>query len=538
MTSSPARSSRTHSATSGGGDSRTSGKLLAAGLIGSSIEWYDFFLYGTAAALVFPDVFFPESSAMAGTLLSFSTFWAGFLARPIGGVVAGHLGDRYGRKAMVVASMSLMGACTFLIGCLPGADVVGVLAPVLLVLLRFAQGLACGAQWGGIVLLLTESASPKRKGYVGTYGQMGVSLGVLIGNGAFLLASRAASDEAFLSWGWRVPFLASGVLLPVVMYVQRRVEDSPDFRRLARESAKGERAEVAKAPVVEVIRSRWRTVLLAAGLLAGTNCLFYVSIAGVVSYGADDLGLDRDDLLLVTLPVTALGALFVLVSGHLSDRVGRRPMILVGAALIVVWAFPYFWLVNTRSLGLLALAVAVGSIGQSLTYGPIAAYIGELFDPRVRYSGASLAYQLSALTVSGGTPLIMTAIIGGTGSTTWVSVFIAAMGLVTFGCAWALRETNPAAVRSDPLAVPGATAAGGRRAGTGAPHPGAPAPGPGHDRSGGGVAGLRTPRRTALQLARRPLLRRLRPARDVRRRDGVRGHRGAQTVPPCVRHRM
>lgn len=442
----------------GRGDTRAPGKLLAAGLIGSSIEWYDFFLYGTAAALVFPHVFFPGSSALTGTLLSFSTFWAGFLARPLGGVVAGHLGDRYGRKAMVVASMSLMGAGTFLIGCLPGAGAMGALAPVLLVLLRFVQGLACGAQWGGIVLLLTESASPKRKGYVGTYGQMGVSLGVFLGNGAFLLASRLVSDDAFLSWGWRIPFLASGVLLPVVMYVQRRVEDSPDFRRLATENAEGDRAKVAKAPVIEVIRSGWRTVLLASGLLAGTNCLFYISIAGVVSYAADDLGLDRDSILLVTLPVTALGAVFVLASGRLSDRVGRRPMILIGAALIVVWAFPYFWLVNTGSLALLGVAVIVGGIGQSLTYGPIAAYIGELFEPHVRYSGASLAYQLSALTISGGTPLIMTAIIGGTGATTWVSVFVAAMGLLTFGCAWALRETNPASVRQDPHAVPGVRA--------------------------------------------------------------------------------
>ncbi|MGY0489718.1 MFS transporter [Streptomyces sp. WG-D5] len=442
------------------GAPRASGKLLAAGLIGSSIEWYDFFLYGTAAALVFPQVFFPESSALTGTLLSFSTFWAGFLARPIGGVVAGHLGDRHGRKAMVVISMALMGVCTFLIGCLPGAGVLGAAAPLLLVLLRFVQGLACGAQWGGIALLLTESASPKRKGYAGTFGQMGVSLGVFLGNGAFLLASAVTSDEAFMSWGWRVPFLASAVLLPVVMYVQNKVEDSPEFRRLSEQAAaKSEREKVARAPIVEVIRTKWRTVLLAAGLLAGTNCLFYISIAGVVSYAAEHLGLDKDAILLVALPTTAVGALFVLWAGQLSDRVGRRPTVLVGAALIVLWAFPYFWLVNTGSLLWLGVAVLIGGFGQSLTYGPLAAYIGELFEPRVRYSGASLAYQIAALTISGGTPLIMTAIIGGTGGTTWVSVFVAVMGLLTFGSAWVLRETNPREVREDPTAVPGAPAA-------------------------------------------------------------------------------
>ncbi|OLT20834.1 MFS transporter [Actinomadura sp. CNU-125] len=433
---------------------RGQGKLLSAGLIGSSIEWYDFFLYGTAAALVFPEVFFPDSSATTGILLSFSTFWAGFVARPIGGVIAGHLGDRHGRKKIVVASMVMMGLGTFLIGCLPGAGTIGVLAPTLLVMLRFVQGLACGAQWGGVVLLLTESASPKRKGFAGTFGQMGVSFGVFLGSTVFLAASRLTSEQAFTDWGWRVPFLASALMFPVALYIQTKVEDTPEFRELAAEAA-GKHRRIVKAPVKEAIKGHWRTILLASGLLSGTNALFYVSIAGVVSYATTELDVSRDAVLSVSIPITLLGAVLVLGSGWISDRIGRRPLIILGAALIAVWAFPYFWLVDTGSIALIAVAIGVGGIGQSLTYGPLAAYIGELLEPNVRLSGASLAYQLSSITVSGGTPFIMAAILKETGSTFLVSTFIAAMGLITLVCAWVLRETNPATVRNDPDALPG-----------------------------------------------------------------------------------
>lgn len=431
-------------------------KLLAAGLIGSSIEWYDFFLYGTAAALVFPHVFFPDSSPLMGTLLSFSTFWAGFVARPIGGLVAGHFGDRYGRKPVVVVCLLLMGLATFLIGCLPSAAAIGVLAPILLVTLRFLQGIACGGQWGGIVLLLTESADPKRRGFAGTFGQMGVPCGVILGNVAFLTATAAMSNEVFLDWGWRIPFLASAALFPVVLYIQTRVEDTPEFRELQAEvAAKRPEQQVVQAPLAEAIRTHWRKILLGCGLLAATNSLFYISIAGVLSYGTTELGMNRNSILAISLASSLVGLGFILWSGWISDRVGRRPMIMIGAAALVLWAFPYFWLVNTANLVLFAVAVTVGSIFQSMTYGPLAAYLGELFEPNVRLSGASLAYQLAAVTVSGGTPFIMTALIANTGTTTLVSVFVALMGTLTLFSAWMLKETNPAAVRRDPKAVPG-----------------------------------------------------------------------------------
>jgi len=427
-------------------------KLLAVGLVGSSIEWYDFFLYGTAAALVFPTVFFPHSSALTGTLLAFSTFWAGFVARPIGGVLAGHLGDKYGRKPVVVTCLALMGAATFLIGCLPSAAAVGALAPVLLVALRFVQGLAAGGQWGGIMLLLTESAGPKRRGFAGTFGQTSVPVAVIMSNLIFVAASGLMPDDAFLSWGWRIPFLISVVMLPVVLYIQARVEDTPEFRELRREVSA---SAVVRAPLAKVVRDRWRTILLGCGMLSATNSLFYVSISGLLSYGTNSLGLDRDPLLAVVL-ISSVAMLVVIPwSGHLSDKVGRRPLILVGGLGVAAWAFPYFGLVDTASLPLILVAVLVGFVFQTLTYGPIASFLGELFAPNVRYSGASLSYQLSAIIVSGGTPFLMTALIARTGSTMPVAAYIMLMGLITFGCAWFLPETNPAEVRDDPHAVPG-----------------------------------------------------------------------------------
>ncbi|MFE9680795.1 MFS transporter [Streptomyces sp. NPDC006285] len=433
---------------------RASRKLLAAGLVASSMEWYDFFLYGTAAALVFPRVFFPDSSVLAGTLLAFSTFWAGFVARPIGGVLAGHFGDRYGRKPVVVTCLALMGAATFLIGCLPSAAAVGALAPTLLVVLRFVQGLAAGGQWGGIMLLLTESAGPKRRGFAGTFGQTSVPVAVIVSNLIFVAASGLMPEDAFLSWGWRIPFLVSVVMFVVVLYVQTRVEDTPEFHELRRQSSRPQ-STVVRAPLAQVIRNRWGTILLGCGLLSATNSLFYVSISGLLSYGTDSLGLDRDPLLAVVLASSVAMLVTLPWSGHLSDRLGRRPLILVGGMGVAVWAFPYFRLVDTASLPLIFVAVTVGFVFQCLTYGPIASYLGELFEPAVRYSGASLAYQLSAIIVSGGTPFLMTALIAEAGSTVPVAAYIMAMGLITFASAWFLPETNPAAVRADPHAVPG-----------------------------------------------------------------------------------
>jgi MFS family permease len=423
-------------------DRRSLRKLMAAGLIGSSIEWYDFFIYATAAALVFGELFFPNASPLVGTLLAFSTFWAGFIARPIGGLVFGHFGDKVGRKPALVTCLVLMGSATFLIGLLPTAGSIGVLAPIALVVLRFLQGIAVGGQWGGVILLLTENAGRDRQGRAGTFGQMGVPIGVILGNIVFLVVSATVSPESFVSWGWRIPFLASAVLLPVVMFIQLRVEDTPVFRQLQERHEHAPEAQVAQAPITEVVRKHRRPVLLGAGLLFGTNAIFYISIAGVLDYATRDLGVDRDELLAVTLAASAISVFIIYFSGVVSDRVGRRPPILLGAAVIALWAFPFFWLIDTASLPLIFLALVGGLIGSSLTYGPLAAFLAELFEPRIRYSGASLAYQLAAILVSGGTPFLMTALLAATGTSASVSAYIFLMGAITFVSALVLRETR------------------------------------------------------------------------------------------------
>ncbi|MEV4647403.1 MFS transporter [Saccharopolyspora sp. NPDC049357] len=417
---------------------RTPKKLLGAALIASSIEWYDFFIYATAAALVFGTQFFPNASPLIGVLLSFATFWAGFVARPIGGLVFGHLGDKIGRKPAVVTCLIMMGTATFLIGVLPGAGTIGVAAPILLVTLRFLQGIAVGGQWGGIVLLLTENSASGKRGMAGTFGQMGVPFGVIFGNLAFLGVGAMMSQEAFLSWGWRLPFLFSAVLAPVVLYIQLKIEDTPVFQELQERQEK----KVVKAPLMEVLRDHKRSVLLGAGLLFATNTFFYIGISGLLDYGTRELGLPRQQLLGVTLLTSLVGIFVIFFSGSWSDRLGRRPMILIGAGMLALWSFPFFWLIDTASIWLIALAGCIGSVGQSMTYGPLAAYLSELFHPRVRYSGASLAYQLAAILVSGGTPFIMTALLAATGTSASVSVFLLAMSVCTFAAAFYLRETH------------------------------------------------------------------------------------------------
>ncbi|SES20206.1 MFS transporter [Lentzea albida] len=421
-------------------EQKTLRRLMAAGLVGSSLEWYDFFIYATAAALVFPKLFFPEATPIVALLLSFSTFWAGFIARPLGGLVFGHVGDRVGRKPALVICLALMAGATFLIGLLPTTASIGVGAPLLLVLLRFLQGIAVGGQWGGVVLLLTESAGPRKRGFAGTFGQAGVPIGVLLGNVAFISATTSLSPEAFASWGWRVPFLASALLFPVVLFIQLKVEDSPVFKELQERRANA--PAVKHAPLKEALRTHRKPILLGAGLMFASNAIFYVSIAGVLSYATTTLGLSRESVLVVSLLSSLVSVPVILYAGALSDRMGRRPLIIAGTVGLIVWAFPYFLLVDTGSLLLLFVANTVGGVASSLVYGPIAAYLGELFAPHVRYSGASLAYQLASILVSGGTPFVMTALLGATGTSMSVSAFLLVMGLCTLVSVLKLPETH------------------------------------------------------------------------------------------------
>ncbi|MGV9868141.1 MFS transporter [Rhodococcus koreensis] len=436
-------------------------KLMVAGLLSSALEWYDFFIYGTAAALVFGKLFFPNVSGSVGILASFATFWAGFIARPIGGVILGSLGDRIGRKPVLLISLVMMATATILIGVLPTAASVGILAPILLVLLRFAQGIAVGGQWGGVVLLLTESAGPRHRGRAGTFGQMGAPLGFVIGSLVFIVVSFFTTTAQFESWGWRIPFLASILLVPIVLFIHYRIEDSPEFHKL-QEAGQKKAEAVEAAPVRELLRTNLRRVLTSAGLLFACNAMSYVIMTGVLAYGVNHLSMNRSELLTVALLAAVSMILTVYLSGAASDRYGRRPVIIVGAVLVSLWTFPFFWLVDTANIWLVAVASIVGFSLAGITFGPVAAFIAELFPPRLRFSGATLAYQTSAILVSGSTPFVMTALIEATGGTAAVSGFLLAMALVTLGAAVVLPETL--SVVEPEVPNPGA--------GTGAPHGG------------------------------------------------------------------
>lgn len=433
-------------------------KLLIASVFGSSIEWYDFFLYGTAAALVFPHVFFPANSPLTGTLLSFATFWAGFIARPIGGVLAGHFGDTYGRKPVVVVTLLAMGVATFVTGCLPGADAIGVVAPIALVICRFVQGLSAGGQWGGFTLLLTESAGPKHRGFSGSFVQLGAPVGALLGNLAFLCGTWALGPDQFYSWGWRIPFWFTAVLFPIAIYIHNRIEDSPEFRALQATSTAASQAStttVTRTPLLTALRDHWKTIVLGCFTLAGTHTIFFVSIAGILNYGTEHLGMNRTHMLLAAMVMCAISAITAPLFGAWSDRIGRRPVMILGGAGIALWAPIYFWLVGTGNMALFTLALAVAGVFQPMIFAPVATFLAELFAPNVRFSAASMSYQLAAVVISGGTPMIMASLIALTGDTRGVTAFIVCAGLITVLSTLLLPETNTAAIRKNPEAVPG-----------------------------------------------------------------------------------
>ena len=341
-------------------DAATVRRVALAAAAGSSIEWFDFFIYGTAAALVFGELFFPALSPLAGTLAAFATFAVGFIARPVGGIAFGHYGDRLGRKPTLVIALVVMGTATFAIGLLPSYATIGVLAPILLVVLRFVQGLAVGGQWGGVVLLATEYAPPGKRGLYGSFAQIGVPIGVILGNGVFVVLAAVLSDAQFAAWGWRVPFLISVVLIGLAIYVQLRIEDTPDFRAL--QAAAGDQERPARSPIIEVLRTQPGQVLLAAGAFFTANGVFYISITGMLDYGTRQLGMPRITVLTAVLISSAVTMVVLPIAAAISDRFGRRPIYLAGAALSAVWAFPLFWLIDTRSLVLMTVALSVGSV--------------------------------------------------------------------------------------------------------------------------------------------------------------------------------
>ena len=392
-------------------------RAVIASTVGTTIEWYDFFLYSTAAALIFPTLFFPAQSTAVAVLAAFGTQFVGFAARPIGAAIFGHYGDRIGRKATLVTTLLIMGICTALIGVLPTYASVGYLAPLLLTVLRLLQGVAVGGEWGGSVLLAMEWGSAKRRGFMASWPQLGVPLGLLLST-ALVQIMSAATGDAFLTWGWRIPFLVSIVLVGIGLYVRLRVLESPEFAEVKKTQA------VVKLPIVEAFRTQWREILLAAFVRMSEQAPFYIFITFVLSYGTKQLKLPQNSLLVDTLIAAAIGLVSVPLFGHLSDRIGRRTMYAIGIACVAVFAFPYFGLLNTAVPGLVLLAIVLSLVFHDMQYGPQAALIAESFGTNIRYSGAGIGYQLASVIAGGPAPLIAAAILTGTGSSTWISVYI------------------------------------------------------------------------------------------------------------------
>lgn len=392
-------------------------KAAFASTVGTSIEWYDFFLYGTAAALVFPQLFFPDQSRFAGILLSYGTQFVGFAARPIGAAIFGHLGDRIGRKGTLVATLLLMGIGTFLIGCLPTYATIGVLAPILLVLLRVAQGIGVGGEWGGSVLLAMEWGSRRRRGLMASFPQMGVPMGLLLATAAVKIF-EAWAGPSFETWGWRIPFLLSGVLVLIGLYVRLRVLESPEFAAVRKQQA------VVKMPVLEVIRTQPREILTSALVRMSEQAPFYLFITFVLTYGVEKVKLDKGSLLNYTLVAAAIGLVSVPLFGYVSDLIGRRLMYGIGIVCTALFAFPYYGLLDTGTAGLVLLAIVVSLVVHDMQYGPQAALIAERFGTNVRYSGAGLGYQLASVIAGGPAPLIAAKILESTGSSTWISWYI------------------------------------------------------------------------------------------------------------------
>ena len=442
---------------------RSMSVLATAALAGTSIEWYDFFIYGTASALIFPTVFFPSSMPpLVALLASYSTFAVGFFARPVGGVLFGHFGDRVGRKRALVVALLLMGVGTTLIGCLPGYAQIGPAAPIILVLLRFAQGLAIGGQWGGAMLMVTESAPAHRRGFFGSFAQAGAPCGVLIANLAFLLVNANVSQDEFMAWGWRIPFFASVALIALGLFIQRRLEETAAFRRLSgdghsqvdatqadvsrSESRRGQARSdsMRRSPVLEALRLYPREIALAAGAFIAQNMTFYIFVTWIIGYGTDPtrLALPRATMLAgVTFGALAM-APSLLVTGAISDRLGRRGIYMAGAALLGLWSFAVFPLIDTKSLVAIGIAIGVGQICSAMMYGPQAAFLAELFSTHVRYSAASLGYQLGAICGGGLAPIIATTLLHAFGTPVAVSAYMATGCAITLISVWRLAETH------------------------------------------------------------------------------------------------
>ena len=400
-------------------------RVARASFIGTTIEWYDFFIYATAAALVFGPQFFPSGSPLASTLAAYSTFAIGFIARPIGGIVMGHFGDRVGRKQLLVFSLLLMGAATFLIGLLPNYATIGIWAPVLLVLLRFAQGIGVGGEWGGAVLMAVEHAPPGKRTFYGSFPQMGLPAGIIASNAVFLIIGQFVSREAFVAWGWRIPFLLSAVLVVFGLVIRLRIMESPEF------AAVKDSGRVARQPLVEVARRHPKQLLLTSAASIAAPALGYLVLVYLLGYGTTTLGLPQNTMLMLIIVGSVTWLVVIGTSAVLADRIGRKPVFLAGAALATAWSIPFFLLIDTARPVVMALAIIVATAGIAAMAGPQAALVADVFPVRLRYSGTSTAYQIGSVLGGAVAPIVATALFAAYGSSMPVGVYMAAMGLIT-----------------------------------------------------------------------------------------------------------
>jgi MFS family permease len=412
-------------------------RVVVASAVGTTIEWYDFFIYGTAAATVFGPRFFPQVSPIAATLASFATFGVGFIARPIGGVVMGHFGDRVGRKSMLVWSLLLMGMSTLGIGVLPDYSQIGVWAPVLLVLLRLVQGFALGGEWGGAVLMSVEHAPPARRGFYGSVVALGLPLGIVLSNAVFLMSTVLVDPAAFVAWGWRVPFLASAVLIGVGLFIRLGVIESPVFAEVRRHGG------TRRMPVVDVLRTGAGPMLLAAASYTGISALGYIGLVYYVSYATRILGLSLPTVLAPLLAAAVVFAGSVVAFARWSDRIGRRRIMLWGNAALVVWSAAFFPLLDTRSVPIIWITLCVMLAIQGAYIGTQPAVFAELFPPSIRYSGASLSNTLGTILGGAPAPLIAATLYDRFGSSTAVGVYITIIALVSWLAVLGLKETAP-----------------------------------------------------------------------------------------------
>ncbi|ONI91232.1 MFS transporter [Saccharothrix sp. ALI-22-I] len=415
-------------------------KVVIASLIGTTIEWYDFFLYGSAAALVFNKLFFPTADPLTGTLLAFTTYAIGFLARPLGGLVFGHFGDKLGRKKLLVLSLVLMGGATFAMGLLPTYAAIGVGAPLLLTFLRLVQGFALGGEWGGAVLIVSEHGSAERRGFWASWPQAGAPAGNLLATAVLAVLAGVQSDEAFLSWGWRVPFLLSGALVLIGLWIRLSVSESPVFLE-AQKKAEAQKIQ-EKPPIVTVVREHWREVLIAMGARMAENVSYYVITAFILVYITTELGMTRSTGLNAVLIASAVHLVTIPMWGALSDRIGRRTTYLIGAVGIGLWMFAFFALLDTKSFLPITLAATVGLLLHGAMYGPQAAFFSELFGTKVRYSGASIGYQLASIAAGAVAPLIATALLATYDSTFPVVLYVLGMCVLTVIAVLAAKETK------------------------------------------------------------------------------------------------